>query len=64
MATLGKSQEGEEEDLTAPEALVNDKRKGNMGLFNVCDMLTCYFLLCKVYTYIFKIKLLYFYNIF
>ena len=30
MAPLGKSQEGEEEELTAPEALIKDKRKGKM----------------------------------
>ena len=44
MATLGKSQEGEEEDLTAPEALVNDKRKGKMGLLDLCVFYMCWFL--------------------
>ena len=40
MATLGKSQEVEEQELHVPEAIMNDKRKGSMGLLNVCDMLT------------------------
>ena len=46
MSTLGKSQEGEEEELTVPYALVNDKRKGNMGLLNLCVIFKSYLLLC------------------
>ena len=34
MYTLGKSQEVKEEELTVPESLENDKRKGKMGLLN------------------------------
>ena len=30
MATLVKSQYGEEEELTGPEAVVNDNRRGKM----------------------------------
>ena len=30
MATLGKSQEGKEVELTVPEALVKGNRKGNI----------------------------------
>ena len=42
MDTLGDSQEGEEEELTVPEALVNDKRKSKMELLNLCVTFTCY----------------------
>ena len=41
MYTLGKSQEGEEYELTVPEALVNHKRKGNIWLLNLCVMFKC-----------------------
>ena len=30
MDTVGNSQEGEEEELTVPEAMLNDKRQVNM----------------------------------
>ena len=53
MATFGKSQDDEEEELTVPESLVNYKRKGNMGSLNLCVLVTCYFFLCKFYAFMF-----------
>ena len=53
MSTLGKSQEGEEEELTVPYALVNDKRKGNMGLLNLCVIFKSYLLLCHFHAFMF-----------
>ena len=41
MAIFCKSQEGEEEELTVPEASVKDKRKGEILLFGLCVGLTC-----------------------
>ena len=43
MDTLVKSQQVEEEDLTVPEALVDDKRNYKMGLLNLCVIFTYYF---------------------
>ena len=62
-STLGKSQEGEEEKLTVPDALDNDNRKGNMGLLNLCVMFTCIILFRYSYASMFKIQLLRFYHI-
>ena len=56
MNTLGKIQDGKEEELTVPEALINDKRKGKMWLFYLCAKLTC---VCFCYV---VIILLYIFN--
>ena len=53
MATLGNSQDEEEEELTVPETLANDKIKGKMGLLNLCVLFTCYFLLRNFYASMF-----------
>ena len=37
---MGKSQEGEEEELTVPEALVKDKRKCKIQLLDLYVRLT------------------------
>ena len=44
MATLGKSKDGQSEELTFPEAVVNDKRKGDLIIECMC-FFTCYVLL-------------------
>ena len=41
MTTLVNSQGNEEEELTIPEALVKDTRKGKIRLLHLCVMLTC-----------------------
>ena len=41
MAPLGKIQDGEEEELIIPEALLKDNRKGNTWLLYLCVRLTC-----------------------
>ena len=54
MYTLGKIQDGKEVELTVAEALANDKREGKIGLFNLCDIFTCYFLLRNFLATIFE----------
>ena len=49
MDALVMSKEREEEELTVSKALVNNKRKGKMGLLNLCVIFTCYFLSCNFY---------------
>ena len=49
MATLVKRQQGEEEELTAPEVLVKDKRKYNMRILNLCVIFKSYLLLRNFY---------------
>ena len=63
MATLGKSQEGEEEKLTVPETLINDKRKVNMVLLNVCVFLHVIFFHVICTLLCFKMQLLCFHHI-
>ena len=41
MDPLGKCQDGKEEELTAPVALIKDNRKGKMRLLELCVMFTC-----------------------
>ena len=43
MATLGKSQDGEKEYFTVPEAVVKDKRKGKMRSLDLCVILDNFF---------------------
>ena len=51
MASLGKIQEGEEQELTVPKAVLNDKREGKMRLLDLCVQFKCYFLLHECYDF-------------
>ena len=51
MAAFGKSLDGKKEELTVPEALENDKSKGNMVLLHLYVLFTFYFLLRDVYAF-------------
>ena len=53
MDIFGKSQEGEEEEFTITEDLVNYNRKVKMGLLNLCVIFTCNFLFCDSYASMF-----------
>ena len=41
MDPMDKCQDDKEEELTVPEALIKDNRKGKMCLLELCVMFTC-----------------------